>query len=210
MTKFDPRNAPNKTRASKSRLFGGEWLKAPRRVGAIAPSSPALARAITARLSETDGPILELGPGTGVFTAALLARGVPPQQIAAIEASEGFAASLADAYRDVTVIHGDAARVRYLSPFGEAAAGCVVCGLPLLAIPPAKLLRIVAGSFAALRPGGEFRLFTYGPICPVSEAILSRLGLASRRTAFVALNMPPASVFVLERRRPNRGGPGAG
>lgn len=200
MTERDPRKAKPAIPATGAALFRREWLRAPLRVGAVAPSSAALARAITEGLSAEGGPILELGPGTGVFTAAILARGVPPQRLAVIEASEGFASGLASLYGEVTVIHGNAACVRHLSPFGPGAAGAVICGLPLLSMPPAQVLRILAGSFSAMRPGGAFRLFTYGPRCPVPNAILARLGLSARRTAFVALNMPPASVYVLERR----------
>ena len=200
MTDIDPRKVKQVISATGPALFRREWLRAPLRVGAVAPSSAALARAITEGLSAEDGPILELGPGTGVFTAAILARGVPPQRLAVIEASEGFASGLASLYGEVKVIHGNAACVRHLSPFGPGAAGAVICGLPLLSMPQATVLRILAGSFSAMRPGGEFRLFTYGPRCPVPKAILTRLGLSARRTAFVALNMPPASVYVLERR----------
>ncbi len=179
--------------------FGREWLKYPFQIGAVAPSSPALARAITEGLSASHGPVIELGPGTGVFTAALLARGIPGKRIAAIEASSGFAATLAEHYPEVTVICADAARVRHLSPFGTT-AGVVVCGLPLLSISPGKVFRILAGSFAALRPGGSFRLFSYSPRCPVPGLVLDRLGLVARRIAFVPLNIPPASVFVLKKR----------
>lgn len=180
-------------------LFGREWLRAPLLVGAVAPSSAALARAMTAGMSAADGPVIELGPGTGVFTSALLECGILPGQIAAFEASERFAAALALRHPEVTVIGADAARVRHLTPFGPAGAATVICGLPLLSMPPAKVLRILAGCFAALRPGGAFRLFTYGSRCPVSEAVRERLGLVARRTAFVALNIPPASVYSLER-----------
>lgn len=200
MTEVDPGQSKDSGPASEAALFGREWLRAPLRVGAVAPSSAKLARAITDGLRPADGPILELGPGTGVFTSALLARGIAARKLAAIEASEGFASSLARLHKEIAVIHGDAARVGHLNPFGPAAAGAVVCGLPLLSIPPAKVLRILAGSFWALRPGGEFRLFTYGPRCPVSAPILSRLGLVAHRASFVALNMPPASVYVLKKK----------
>lgn len=200
MTDFHMRNAQHLQPLHKGGLFGWEWLKAPRQVGALAPSSSGLSQAITDGLTEEHGPILELGPGTGVFTGAILARGVPPQRVAAIEASEGFANALADRYPGVKVILGDAARVRQLTPFGPAAAGTVVCGLPLLSMPPDKIMRVLAGGFASLRPGGSFRLFTYGPYCPVPADIRARLGLHARRTAFVALNMPPASVYILERK----------
>jgi phospholipid N-methyltransferase len=179
--------------------FRREWMKAPLKVGAIAPSSSGLARAITKGLSATDGPVIELGPGTGVFTAALLARGIPGKNIAAIETSRGFAAALTIQYPAVTVIRADAARIRHLYPF-DVPASAVVCGLPLLSLPPVKVFRILAGSFAILRPGGSFRLFSYSPCCPVPRVILDHLGLVSRRVGFVPLNIPPASVYVLRRR----------
>ncbi len=186
--------------ASALRLFGREWLRSPLRVGAISPSSAALAQAITTGLTDTNGPVIELGPGTGVFTDAILGRGLPPGEVAVIEASSGFAAALAIRHPYVNIIVGDAARIRHLTPFGPAGAEAIVCGLPLLSMPPAKVLRILSGGLAALRSGGTFRLFTYGLRCPVSETMRVRLGNVARRTAFVAANMPPASVFTLERR----------
>ncbi len=186
---------------SDAARFGLEWLRAPLRVGAVAPSGTALARAITKGLSADDGPVLELGPGTGVFTAALLSRGLAASDIAAVEVSDSFAAALAERFPGVTVVRGDAARARRLAPFADGTAGAVVCGLPLLSMPPGKVLRILAGSFALLRPGGGFRLFTYGPRCPVPDAVLDRLSITATRTAFVPVNIPPASVYVLRRAR---------
>lgn len=200
MTRRQGLGKPASAGRSLAACFVREWLKAPLRVGAVAPSGPGLARAITQGLSASDGPVIELGPGTGVFTAALLARAIPRAELAAIEANGGFASALAARYPDVTVIRGDAARVRHLTPFGAAAAGVVICGLPLRLMPPQKVLRILAGSFAALRRGGSFRLFTYGARCPVPEPILDRLGLAANRAGIVPLNIPPASVYVLFRR----------
>tara|TARA_R110000751_G_scaffold95381_4_gene186400 strand:+ start:27340 stop:27951 length:612 start_codon:yes stop_codon:yes gene_type:complete len=178
--------------------FGREWVKAPLTVGAIAPSSAGLARAITRGLSATDGPVVELGPGTGVFTSVLLARGIPGASIAVIETSSGFASALTRQFPEVRVICADAARIRRLYPF-RTPAKVVVCGLPLLSMPPGKVFRILAGSFAVLQPGGSFRLFTYSSRCPVPPVILDRLGLVSRRVAFVPLNIPPASVYDLRR-----------
>lgn len=179
--------------------FGREWLRAPLRVGAVAPSGSALAKAMADGLSEADGPVIELGPGTGVFTRALLARHIPAERITAIEVSGGFASALALRFPGVWVVHGDAAQVRRLAPLGPGAAGVVVCGLPLLSMPPGKVLRILAGSFTLLRPGGAFRLFTYGRRCPVPGAILDRLGIIAQRSHFVSRNIPPATVYVLSK-----------
>jgi phospholipid N-methyltransferase len=155
---------------------------------------------MTEGLTATCGPVIELGPGTGVFTAVLLRRGVPAAQVALIEASESFATALSLRFPQVAVIHDDAARIRHVSPFGPGGADVVICGLPLLSMPPAKVLRIVAGCMTALQPMGELRLFTYGHRCPIPAAMLFRLGLVAQRRAFVALNMPPASVYAVVRR----------
>ena len=184
-------------------LFGREWLRAPLRVGAVAPSSAGLAAAMTRALTNASGPVVELGPGTGVFTASLLLRGIPSAQITAIEAGEGFVVALQRRFPEVAVIHGDAVRVRHVVPCGPGGAGVVICGLPLLSMPPAKVLRIVAGCMTILRLDGELRLFTYGFRCPIPASILSRLGLVAQRKAFVPLNMPPASVYAIQRKRLN-------
>jgi phosphatidylethanolamine/phosphatidyl-N-methylethanolamine N-methyltransferase len=181
-------------------LFGREWLRDPLRVGAVAPSSARLADAMTQGMAANFGPVIELGPGTGVFTAALLRRGVSAAHVAVIEASESFAAALALRFPQVAVIHDDAARILHVTPFGLGAADLVICGLPLLSMPQAKVLRIVAGSMRVLKPDGELRLFTYGQRCPIPAAMLSRLGLVAQRRAFVPLNMPPASVYAVVRR----------
>ncbi|WP_209427637.1 methyltransferase domain-containing protein [Pararhodobacter sp. SW119] len=144
--------------------------------------------------------MVELGPGTGVFTAALLRRGVSPAHVAVIEASENFAAAMARRFPQVAVIHADAARVRYLSPFGPGGVGLVICGLPLLSMQPTKVLRILAGCMTVLKPDGELRLFTYGQRCPIPSAMLARLGLVTQRRTFVPLNIPPASVYAVFRK----------
>lgn len=154
-------------------------------------------------VTDASGPVVELGPGTGVFTAALLRRGIPAAHITAIEAVEGFAAAMERRFPGVAVIHGDAVRVRHVVPCGPGGAGVVICGLPLLSIPPAKVLRIVAGCMTILRPEGELRLFTYGFRCPIPASILSRLGLIAQHRAFVPLNMPPASVYAVHRMGPS-------
>ena len=66
------------------------WMRAPRSIGALTPSGPSLARLMTTHINHLDGPVIELGPGTGVFTRALLARGIPTHRLALIEADPVF------------------------------------------------------------------------------------------------------------------------
>ncbi|MDE2014892.1 MAG: SAM-dependent methyltransferase, partial [Alphaproteobacteria bacterium] len=111
----------------------------PKGVGAIAPSSPVLARAIARQIDPTlPGPILELGPGTGVVTEALIARGIAPGRITAIEYDPDFVARVGVRCPGVNVIEGDAFNLKETLQHanGEAFAG-VVSGLPLLNWPMA-------------------------------------------------------------------------
>ena len=179
--------------------FFKEWLQSPLRVGALAPSGARLAAAITQEISSDTGPILELGPGTGVFTKLLLERGVKPNDIAAIEFGSRFADTLRRKYPSIQVIEGDAVQIERLSPFPAGTVGKVVCGLPLLSMSAETVERIVLGSIKQLHADGSFRLFTYGPSCPIPRTLLKRTGLSSSRISRTLLNMPPASVYELRR-----------
>lgn len=183
-------------------LFFRAWLRNPARVGAVAPSGPALARLITADIGPGSGPVIELGPGTGVFTEALLSRGVQAHRLALIEADPGFAGQLARRFPESRVLSMDAAHLGQAeSIFGEDKAGVVVSGLPLLSMPREKAMAIVDGAFSRqLRNGGAFHQFTYGPRCPLSPHQLRYLGLEAERIGSAVLNLPPASVYRFQRR----------
>ena len=99
-----------------AKTFGREWLKAPLRVGAIRPSSARLADAISVGLGSHSGPVIELGPGNGVMTRAILARGVAPECLATIELGTRFAEALRARHPDIRVIQGDAGDIAKLSP----------------------------------------------------------------------------------------------
>jgi len=172
----------------------------PRRVAAIAPSSPALANAITAEITAISAPVIELGPGTGVFTRALLARGVPEDKLALVEYGRDFARMLRSRYPRAHVLRMDAARLRSVELFGGEGVGAVVSGLPLLSMPANEVIAILDGAFAHLRPDAAFYQFTYGPRCPVRRSILERLGLKAVRIGGALANMPPASVYRILRR----------
>lgn len=188
-----------KTSLKDTAAFGREWLRSPRKVGAVVPSSARLARAISAGLSAQSGPVIELGPGTGIITSALLDRKIAPQNLATIELSANFAAALSKKHPDVQVIHGDATQIESLSPFPRGEVGQVVSGLPLLALPGELVEAILIGSFKVLGPQGAFRLFTYGPRCPVRPRVLARLGLKARRISITFRNLPPAAVYEITR-----------
>jgi phospholipid N-methyltransferase len=177
------------------------WLRNPRSIGAVTPSGAALARLMTSHVSTLDGPVIELGPGTGALTRALLARGVPLHRLALIEADPHFADALSQRYPDATILRMDAARLGDTeSLFGVERACAVVSGLPLLSMPPDQVAAIVQGVFERqLSVGGMFYQFTYGPRCPLPAALLDRLNLQARRVGSALLNLPPAAVYCISR-----------
>ena len=154
-----------------------------------------VARAMAA---ETDpahaGRILELGPGTGVVTEALIARGFAPERIVAIEFDEHFALALRDRCPGATVIHGDAFHLANSLSDDERFAAAV-SSLPLLNFPLTSRQSLIADAFARLEPGAPFIQFSYGLNPPVAVPD----GACVRRTARVWLNLPPAKVWVYRR-----------
>jgi phosphatidylethanolamine/phosphatidyl-N-methylethanolamine N-methyltransferase len=181
--------------------FLRSWVANPLHIAAVAPSGAALSRLMTAAISPSSGPVLELGPGTGAFTRALLARGVDEADLTLIENEAEFAGLLRTRFPRARVLRMDASRLAGSVLFGEPNVGAVVSGLPLLSMPPRKIMSILLGAFGYVRPRGAFYQFTYGPSCPIPRAILDRLGLKAKRIGGTVRNLPPASVYRIERRR---------
>lgn len=183
-------------------LFFRALASNPRTVGAIAPSGPNLANLITSEITATSGPVLELGPGTGIFTEALLERGVKESDLTLIEYGSDFMRLLQMRFPRARVLWMDASWIISHDLFRDKQFGAVVSGLPLLNMSSKKVMAILTGAFSNLRPGGAFYQFTYGMQCPVSKSHLNRLGLKATCMGRVFLNVPPASVYRITRRKP--------
>jgi phospholipid N-methyltransferase len=182
--------------------FLRSWVANPLRVAAIAPSGDRLSRLMTKEISSTHGPVLELGPGTGAFTRALLDRGVDESALTLIEYGQEFARLLELRFPQARVLRMDASQLAGSDLFPSATVGAVVSGLPLLSMPPRKIIAILSGAFSYVRPNGAFYQFTYGPRCPVPRPILDRLGLKARHIGGTVRNIPPAAVYRITRRHP--------
>lgn len=180
-------------------MFFRSWLAAPLRLAAVAPSGSALARIMTQDITSSTGPVIELGPGTGVFTAKLLERGVRPEDLTLVEYGANFARHLETRFPRARVLRMDAARLGDIEFRNDASVGAVISGLPLLSMPDHKVIAILDGAFAHLKPGGAFYQFTYGPRCPVTQPILEGLGLSATHIGRTMLNVPPAAVYRIAR-----------
>ncbi|HEY5893304.1 MAG TPA: rRNA adenine N-6-methyltransferase family protein [Chthoniobacterales bacterium] len=184
--------------------FVRAWLRAPLKVGAIAPSGSALAKAITKEISPATGPVLELGPGTGVFTRALLDRGIAEENLTLLERDPRFAKLLRERFPGVRIVSGCATELRQLELFDNGAAGAIVSGLPLLSMKPDTVARILYGAFSKLCSDGALYQFTYRPTCPVPKPVMKKLDLHAACIGFSFRNLPPAWVFSIRRRTPDR------
>ena len=130
--------------------FLGSWLRRPMRVASIAPSGRQLARLITDSIDPDGGTVLELGPGTGAFTSALVAKGVPAGDIHAVEMDERMARLLSDRFPGVNVTVANATQLcRDTLPLpGDFASA--ISGLPVLSMSTQDQARVLAGVFRPL------------------------------------------------------------
>lgn len=175
--------------------FFTAWLGNPRSVAAIAPSGKALARLITRDIDGQTGPVLELGPGTGVFTQALLDRGVAERDLTLVEYDDGFARLLKRRFPQANILSIDAADLADAHRSPSDLFGAAICGLGLLNMKPAKVEAILRAAFMRMERDAPLYLFTYGRNCPVPDAVLRRLDLDAVRVATIRRNIPPASVY---------------
>ena len=176
-------------------FFRGLFAR-PRNVGAIAPSSPALARAIAEQVDPaSQGQVIELGPGTGVITEALIARGIAPERIVAIEFDPDFARLVASRFPAVSVINGDAFDLANTLGHRKGPFAAVVSGLPLLNFSSEQRTGLVTAALDLLPTGAPFVQFSYGLHSPIAPPE----GAHVRQAAFIVMNLPPARVWVYRR-----------
>nr|WP_091680282.1 methyltransferase domain-containing protein [Methylocapsa palsarum] len=169
--------------------------------GAVSPSGRYLARMMANYVDpQGSGPIIELGPGTGAITDALLKRGVDPKRLILVEFDRGFCKLLERRFPGVRIVQGDAYHLsQTLGSHLEGPADAIVSSLPLLMKPESQRLVLLADGFRCLQPEGCFIQFTYGPASPMprDHAALQAFHVEASRPVW--LNIPPARVWVYRR-----------
>jgi len=163
--------------------------------GAIAPSGRALARRMTDHVDPSaSDPVLELGPGTGVVTRALIELGVAPERIVAVEFNPEFCTILERRYPQIRVIQGDAYDLATtLGGFHEGSFTAAVSSLPLLLRPPPDRRGLVLDVLSRLATGGALTQFSYSPKPPVPP---SPVEYSLDGSGWIVMNMPPARVWT--------------
>jgi phosphatidylethanolamine/phosphatidyl-N-methylethanolamine N-methyltransferase len=192
MRKHKPR-----ARENHALMFLRQYLRTPQDVGAVIPSGPQLTELMIKALAlPGEGTVIELGPGTGVFTRALIAAGVAPERLLLIERNADFARHLAESFPGVEICTGDARVLPSLmAARGEGLAKRIVSGLPLRSMDDATRRSIAHAIGETLAPWGRMAQFTYlgGPPIPHDHA--ADAGLIGTRCGIALRNIPPAFVW---------------
>lgn len=184
-------------------MFFRGLLNAPAEVGALIPSSKWLAAEMARWVCfEPDGFVVELGGGTGVVTAALLARGVAPARLIVVEKLPRFVALLRERFPLVTVIEGDALELdSIVRPHVATHVCAVVSSLPLRNFGAQKINRLIGQIHSVLCPGGRWIQFGYHIY---DKSLLHGWDQTAGKfdlvyTGIVWRNIPPARVTVYKR-----------
>ncbi|HLD84366.1 MAG TPA: methyltransferase domain-containing protein [Coxiellaceae bacterium] len=167
----------------------------PRSIGAVFPSSGELANAMAACISKpTQNYVLELGPGTGVITQAILKAGIPAEKLISLELAPHFADPLRTQFPTVTIIEGNATNLSELMQ-GKT-IDTIISSLPLRSIPKIEREKILSEVEKVLAPHGQFIQFTYALF---DNHQFDPKNTALTKTFIVWKNIPPARVSVRQK-----------
>lgn len=179
------------------KFFKG-WIHKPKAVGAIVPTSSITARRMASVIDIKSGlPVLELGPGTGVITKAILAHGVKPENLYAVEYSHEFVHHLRSHFPRVNVIEGDAFNLdKTLGDKRDLKFDSVVSGVPLLNFPVRQRIAYLNGLLDRLPHGRPVVQLTYGPMSPIPAG---RGDYTVEHFDFILRNIPPTRLWIYRR-----------
>ncbi|MBX9464907.1 MAG: methyltransferase domain-containing protein [Aquamicrobium sp.] len=179
------------------RFFKG-WIDKPRAVGSIVPTSSVTARKMATVVNPESGlPVLELGPGTGVITKAILEAGVKPENLWSIEYSPDFVEHLRLNYPGVNVIQGDAFDLdKTLGDKRDTVFDSVISGVPLLNFPVAQRIAYVESLLDRIPAGRPIVQLTYGPLSPVPPG---KGNYTVAHFDFIIRNLPPTQLWLYSR-----------
>ena len=189
--------------------FFAAFVKSPKHVGAIAPSSDALAKAMVQDIAlDREQTVVEFGPGTGSFTKALQKRFAHENADAkylGIERDEGFVKILRKRFPDMDFVHGSAEHMPvYHKQIELPPVGTVVSGLPFASLPITVQDSITDMLSSTLSGGTMFRTFQYVHAYGLPAAVRFRkrmkdLGLQLESRRVILCNLPPAFVLSWTR-----------
>lgn len=179
-------------------LFLREWIAHPQRTGSVIPSSPRLADAMARWIPQNpESYVLELGPGTGPVTEAILRRGLREDRLIAIEFNPVMASDLQKKFPRAHIIAGDAWIMdELLEKISVKSVGAVISSLPLLNFTTEQATALGEKIRRVLEPDGHFVQFSY-KITQQRTRGGENFNLVASQ--LVWLNVPPARVSVYQK-----------
>jgi len=189
-----------RNRSLQTLVFAQNFLKHPRMIGSIIPSSRFLVERLLQQVNwDRTQVMVEYGPGVGNITREILKRLPPMATLIAIEMNKDFVRLLREQNRDrrLKVVQGSAIDVRrVLKSLGHTGADYIISGIPYTTLPEEVRVRVMRESRAALNAGGSLLIYQF------TRAVLPylRREFGDVRTDFEILNVLPAQLFTCEKR----------
>lgn len=182
-------------------FFLRKYLQSPMGIGAVVPSSQKLAVQMVKMLgAKRDDVVVELGPGTGIFTQALLTSGVLPGNLILVEFDVEFVHYLRREFPAVRVLQGDASHLcQLLANVEDRPITRVLSGIPLRSMKPAIRAAIAKAIAEVLQPGGVLVQFSYFNASPITRVVADAVGFIGQKAGMIVANMPPAFVWKYVR-----------
>ncbi len=175
--------------------FFKTWMSKPKAMGSILPTGKPTAKAMASLCDPNSlNPTLELGPGTGVITRAILDRGIKPENLYSVEFTQEFIPQLVQEFPKVNIIHGDAFQLNDCLPNPKSLKfNSIITALPLLNFPVEARLQLLLDLFDRLEPGRPVVQFSYSPKTPIPE---NNAAYTIEPLDWVIRNVPPARIWV--------------
>ena len=182
---------------NQMRFIGGV-IRSPQRLGAVAPTSAVVCDVIASHISAgSQLPVLELGPGTGPVTDAILRRGIAEKDIVAIEYDQKFCDDWSARYPAAKIVQGNALDLdQTLAHLGDQQFDCVVSAIPMLNFSQADQAMFLDAAFKRIAPGRPIIQITYGNRSPI---IVNDSAVEISSSKRILRNLPPAKIWTYRK-----------
>ena len=178
--------------------FFKSWIDKPKAVGSVLPTSGVTARRMASVVTlGSELPVLELGPGTGVISKAILERGIRPEQLYSVEYTKSFIKPLQERFPGVNFIHGDAFDLdSVMSDMKDQKFDSIVSAIPLLNFPVPQRVKYIKSLLDYVNPGRPIMQMSYGPVSPVPPDWET---YSVEPYDWIVRNVPPVRLWVFRK-----------